>query len=42
MTGGTKNLTLKRILKQHKDNPQDQELHWQIEPGKTDEKNLMS
>lgn len=32
-----KNLTLKRILKRHKENPQDAELHKIIETGKTEE-----
>lgn len=32
------NLTLKRILKRHKDNPQDKELHQLIEKGSVDEK----
>lgn len=32
------NLTLKRILKRHKDNPQDKELHKIIEKGSVDEK----
>lgn len=33
-----KNLTLKRLLKRHKENPQDEELHKQIEEGRVDEK----
>lgn len=34
---GFKNLTLKRILKRHKENPQDKELHKVIEKGSIDE-----
>lgn len=33
-----KNLTLKRILKRHKENPRDAELHKIIEKGTADEK----
>lgn len=33
-----KNLTLQRILKRHKENPQDKELHKIIEKGVVDEK----
>lgn len=33
-----KNLTLKRILKRHENNPQDKELHKIIEKGSVDEK----
>ncbi len=33
-----KNLTLKRILKRHKENPGDKELHNVIEKGNADEK----
>ena len=32
-----KNLTLKRLLKRHKENPQDAKLHKIIENGKVDE-----
>jgi len=32
-----KNLTLKQILKRHKENPQDAELHKVIEKGSVDE-----
>lgn len=35
-----KNLTLKRILKRHKENPQDKELHKVIESGSADDKKI--
>lgn len=35
---GYKTLTLKRILKRHKDNPQDRELHKAIETVEVDRK----
>lgn len=35
-----KNLTLKRLLKRHKENPQDAELHKVIESGTADEEKL--
>lgn len=34
----TKNLTLKRLLKRHKEHPEDIGLHKLIEEGKVDEK----
>jgi hypothetical protein len=34
----TKNLTLKRLLKRHKEHPEDAGLHKLIERGKSDEK----
>ena len=35
-----KNLTLKRILKRHKENPQDKELHEVIENAEVNEKDF--
>ncbi|MGH7202936.1 MAG: hypothetical protein ACREHC_00655 [Candidatus Levyibacteriota bacterium] len=35
-----KNLTLKRLLKRHRENPQDAELHKVIESGNVDKKEL--
>lgn len=37
---GFKTLTLKRIQKRHKENPQDKELHEKIEKGTVDKKEL--
>jgi hypothetical protein len=35
-----KNLTLKRLLKRHKEHPEDAELHEQIEKSDVDEKDF--
>jgi len=38
ITNNMSNLTLKRIIKRHKDNPQDSKLHQVIEEKKVDKK----